>query len=149
MFSGKIRILIAEDHSLTAHLIGKLLAKYEFIEIIGIVSDGFALLEELDAKECDIVLLDLSMPELNGIEAMNIIQKRHPFIKVLVLTAHCDGKFIESVLELGVSGYLTKKADINELINAIKLVYNGGFYLDSLSLHALLYDYKPKENDLV
>lgn len=149
METGKIRVLIAEDHTLTAHLLGKVLAKFEIFEIIGIVSDGFSLLEELDAKECDIVLLDLSMPELNGIDAMEIINRRHPLVKVLVLTAHCDGKFIETTLELGVSGYVTKKADTNELVHAIKIIYNGGFYLDSMSLHALLYDYNPAENDLV
>ncbi len=149
METEKIKLLIAEDHTLTAHLLGKLLAKRSNFEIIGIVSDGYSLLEELDAKNCDIVLLDLAMPELNGLDAMSIIQKRHPLVKILVLTAHCDGRFVETCLQFGVAGYITKKSDTNELAKAIEMVYNGEFYLDSQSLNALLYDYKTAEKDTI
>lgn len=143
--STRMKILIAEDHGLTAKLLSSLLAQNDRIEIIGVVGDGQQVLRAVDRYLIDIVLLDLSMPVLDGLQTMKKLFEKTAEVKVLVLSGHSDSRFIEKSLSLGASGYVTKKVDTNELIQALITVHSGGNYLDKASLDALVINAKPNE----
>ncbi len=128
---SKIRVLIADDHTLVREGIGALLKLNNDIEVVGEASDGIETIEKAGKLRPDIVLMDISMPRLGGLEATIELKKTNPEIKIIVLTQYDDREYISRFLKAGVSGYLLKKAVGSELINAIKAVSRGEFYLFS------------------
>jgi DNA-binding NarL/FixJ family response regulator len=132
-----MNLLIAEDHSLTASLLANILSKDEAINVVGVVADGYGVLQAADASPVDVVLLDLSMPALDGLQTMPPLFSAHPDTKVLVLSGHSDCRFIQKSISLGARGYLTKRADVPELLNALRIVFAGGSYLDRTCIEAL------------
>lgn len=130
-------VLIAEDHTLTAHLLAKMLSKNEDINVIGIVSDGFKVIEVVTQKEIDICLLDISMPNLDGLKTLKALSRKKNKAKFLILSAHTENWIIEKAMKLGASGYLTKKADMDEVIRALYAVYSGEKYFDSFALASI------------
>jgi DNA-binding NarL/FixJ family response regulator len=129
---SKIRVLIADDHALVREGIGALLRlQQNDIEVVGEASDGIEAIEKAAKLRPDIVLMDISMPRLGGLEATIELKKSNPEIKIIVLTQYDDREYISRFLKAGVSGYLLKKAVGSELINAIKAVSRGEFYLFS------------------
>ena len=123
----KLRVLLAEDHSIVAEGLRAVLEPE--VDVVGTVEDGRALLKAVAEHEPDIVITDLTMPNLNGIEAARQIVKEHPKIKVIVLTMHADIKFAEAAFRAGVHGYVVKRSGSVELLAAIKEVRSGNFYL--------------------
>ena len=134
---NKIDVLIAEDHSLTAKLLARMLGKKKNINIVDIASDGNEVLSIVDVKKVDIILLDLSMPFLDGIQTMVLLFKKNVNIKVIVLSGHTEGKLIHRSVESGASGYLTKTVDMNEILDALVTVYEGGTYFDEISMESI------------
>jgi len=122
---GKIRVLLAEDHALVRHGIRELLQREEDIEIVGEVGDGEEAVQLAERLEPDVILMDISMPKLDGIAATRRIKGSHPYISVLVLTAYDNEEFIFALLEAGAAGYLLKNVQSRQLINAIRAVYDG------------------------
>lgn len=120
-----IRILLADDHQMIREGIKALLRKNCEILICGEAETGQEALDLLADQPADLVLMDINMPEMNGIETTKAIQKAHPNTKVLALTMHEDDSHIISMLEAGASGYLLKTADLKTLEEAIEQVHAG------------------------
>ncbi|HMK60397.1 MAG TPA: response regulator transcription factor [Dissulfurispiraceae bacterium] len=127
----KIRILIADDHALVRDGIKALLGFCDDFEIVGEASDGIEAIERIRQIKPDIVLMDIGMPRLGGLEATVEIRKTEPNVKIIILTQYDDREYISRFLKAGVSGYLLKKAVGSELVNAIRTVYKGEMYLFS------------------
>jgi two-component system, NarL family, nitrate/nitrite response regulator NarL len=133
----KINVVIAEDHMLTAKLLSKMLAKKKNINIIDTASNGLALLNTIESNQVDVVLMDLSMPVMDGIQATRKIHESKKDIKILMLSGHTEGNLIKTSLESGASGYLSKTVDMNEISDAVERVYEGGTYFDDIILESL------------
>jgi DNA-binding NarL/FixJ family response regulator len=122
-------ILLADDHAVVRQGLQTLLEP-DF-QIVGAVRDGRALVREAERLEPDLVLIDISMPMLNGIEATLQLRQRSPRIKIVVLTMHADVTFATEVLQAGASGYLLKNAPVEEIKIAIERVLRGEKYVTS------------------
>ncbi len=130
MTAGRIRVLIADDHALLREGIRALLSLAADIEIVGDASDGREAIEKCVALDPDVVLMDVAMPGLGGLEATLEIRKRCPRTLILVLTQYDDREYVTRFLKAGVSGYVLKKAAGSELASAIRNVFRGGLVLD-------------------
>jgi DNA-binding NarL/FixJ family response regulator len=128
---SKIRVLIADDHALVREGIAAFLRLCDDIEVVGEASDGMEAIERACKIRPDIVLMDIGMPKLGGLEATVELRKTDPNIKIIVLTQYDDREYISRFLKAGVSGYILKKAVGSDLVNAIKAVNRGEFYLFS------------------
>jgi DNA-binding NarL/FixJ family response regulator len=127
---ARIRVLIADDHTLMREGVRALLAATDDLEVVGEASDGLQAVEECRRLEPDLVLMDVAMPGLGGLEASLQIRKECPRVKVLVLTQYDDREYVARFLKAGVSGYVLKKAAGTELTAAIRAVHRGGLVLD-------------------
>lgn len=126
-----IKIIIADDHQLFRNGMTSLLAKVEDFNVIGEASDGEALLELLKTLEPHVVLVDISMPKLTGIEVMERAKKDFPKVKFIALTMYDDGQYVVKSVRSGAQGYLLKNTDEEELKHAIKEVFFGRKYFNS------------------
>jgi len=125
----KTKIAIAEDHTiLRAGLVALLGAKENF-EIVGEAGDGREAVRVVEEVRPDLLLIDLSMPRMNGMEAIGEIKTRQPQIKIIVLTVHKSDEYILAALQAGADGYMLKDASQNELLLAIDYVMNGKMFL--------------------
>ena len=135
---NKIRVLLAEDHTIVRKGLRSLLDGEVGMEVIGEAEDGREAIQMTQQLLPDVVLMDISMPELNGLEATRQIKERFPEVKVLVLTRHADEEYVFQILRAGASGYVVKKAAPAELILAIQAVYRGDSFLSpSISRHVI------------
>ncbi len=125
----RTRIMIADDHVLVREGIRALLALHDDVEVVGEASDGKEAITMADKLRPDIVLMDISMPGLGGLEATVEIKKTNPDIKILVLSQYDDKEYVRRFLKAGVAGYILKKAVGEELITAIRAVARGEAYL--------------------
>jgi DNA-binding NarL/FixJ family response regulator len=131
---GKIKILIADDHPMVLEGIKKLLEEKDG-EVMGTVEDGRALVEAAKQLRPDVILVDISMPVLNGLEATRQIKKNAPGCKVIFLTMHADLAYAREAFDAGGSGYLLKRSAATELQEAIRTVLGGRTYLTPLIDH--------------
>jgi DNA-binding NarL/FixJ family response regulator len=127
---ARIRVLIADDHGLMRAGVKALLTATEDIEVVGEAEDGDEAIREVRRLEPDIVLMDVAMPGLGGLEATLVIRKEKPDVKILVLTQYDDREYVSRFLRAGVAGYVLKKAAAAELVAAIRAVARGGLVLD-------------------
>jgi DNA-binding NarL/FixJ family response regulator len=145
LHSDRYKVLLADDHCLIAEFCKNLLEP-EF-DVIGIVSDGQELLRSASELEPDVVLLDISMPTLNGLEAGKKLKEVHPNVKLVYLTMHTSEQFASEALLLGASGYLVKTCCASELKIAIRNALRGECYLSSViskeRVNALIWDRSP------
>ena len=121
----KIRVLLADDQSILADGIKSVLSSCEDIEVVGIASDGFEALDLLEKCAPDVILMDIRMPNMNGVIATQEVKQRHPEVKVLILTTFDDSDYILNAINNGASGYLLKDTSSSALIDAIKNAYAG------------------------
>lgn len=126
----KIRILIADDHALVREGIRALLSSCDDMEVVGEATDGRSAIDMSRKLTPDIVLMDIAMPGLGGLEATLEIRSSFPDVKVLVITQYDNKEYIYRFLKAGVSGYVLKKAASTELISAIRSIYRGGSFLN-------------------
>jgi len=127
----KKKVLIADDHALVREGIVAFLKLCEDIEVVAEASDGLEAIEKTNKYHPDIIIMDINMPKLGGLETTVEIKKMYPHIKVLVLTQYEDREYISRFLKAGVSGYLLKKAVGSDLITALKTIGRGELYLYS------------------
>jgi two-component system response regulator NreC len=133
-----IRVLLAEDHTIVRKGLRSLLTAEADIEIVGEAEDGQQTIELVQHLLPDVVLMDITMPILNGLEATRQIKKLFPQVKVLVLTVHSSEEYIFQILRAGASGYVVKQAAVSELVQAIRSVYQGNSFLSpSISRQAI------------
>jgi NarL family two-component system response regulator LiaR len=121
----KIRVLLAEDHAIVREGTRELIQHESDMEVVGEASDGQEAIELADRLHPDVVIMDIAMPKLNGIEATKRIKMLHPTTAVLVLTAYDNDQYIFALLEAGAAGYLLKNVRGGELIDAVRAVYAG------------------------
>jgi NarL family two-component system response regulator LiaR len=121
----KIKLLLAEDHVVVREGIRELIQREEDMEVVGEVSDGEGAIQMVNELEPDVVLMDIAMPGLNGIEATKRIKASRPSTSVLILTAYDNEEFIFALLGARAAGYLLKNVRGRELLNAIRAVYEG------------------------
>ena len=133
---AKTRVLLADDHAILAEgLVTLLKADYD---LVGVVSDGLALVEAAKTLQPDVIVTDLSMPKMNGLDAVREIRARQPDAKIIVLTMHRDAHLAADAFRAGVSGYLLKISSSDELIAAIREVALGRSYVTTLMAKSLL-----------
>ena len=125
----KKRVVIAEDHPIFREGLRSLLSGMQEFEIVGEAADGLEAVECVERLQPDLLLIDLSMPRMSGVEAIQQIKSRAPETKTLALTVHKDEEYIVAALEAGVDGYVLKDANRSELIGAIQTVLEGKPYL--------------------
>ncbi len=125
-----INILLTDDHALVRTGIRRLLEDSDQIKIIAEAESGEECLEMYASLKPDIILMDVNMPGMGGVEASRRILQRDASQKIIILTLHTEQSFPKRLLEIGAKGYLTKECDINEMITAIKHVKNGGNYIE-------------------
>lgn len=140
----KIRVLIADDHAILREGIRALLKLSPDIEVVGEAADGRQAVEECRRLGPDVVLMDIAMPGLGGLEATLEIRKENPRAKILVLTQYEDREYMRRFLKAGVAGYVLKKAAGSELTAAIRAAHRGGLVLDPALARQAMDDYRAK-----
>ncbi len=143
---SKIKIAIADDYKIFRDGLKVGLSADENLEVIMEADNGDDLLKELEKKSPDVIIMDLKMPIMDGMEATKAIRKKYPSIKVLVVTMYDDDKFIIHLMEIGANGYLLKNAEPEEIRKSIYSVYENGYYFNDLVNKALLKKLVLKNN---
>ena len=126
-----IKLLLADDQDILTQGLKLILGAEEDIEIVGIANNGKKAYELCRIRKPDVVLMDIQMPEVNGVEATAMITKEFPHIKIIVLTTFNDDEYIYDALKNGASGYMLKDASPMEILKAVRTVYNGGALIQS------------------
>ena len=137
----KVTIIIADDHRIFRKGLKSLLSEKDNIQVMAEADDGDQALEMARKYKPKIVIMDIGMPKMDGIEATRQIRERLPETEVIILSMHAKKAYIDQVLQAGAKGYVLKDSDEENLIAAINTVYNGGFYLDSPIADQVLSDY--------
>ncbi|ARK32188.1 response regulator [Halalkalibacter krulwichiae] len=147
---SKIKIVIIDDHQLFREGVKRILSMESNFEVVADGHDGSQALELVKLYRPDVILMDINMPEMNGVEATKELVKAFPNIKVLILSIHDDESYVTHVLKTGASGYLLKEMDADALIEAVKVVASGGAYIHPKVTHNLIKEYRrlAKEDDL-
>lgn len=140
----KTRVLIVDDHTLVRDGIRALLTLAADIEVVGEAANGMEALEKMKELLPDVVLLDLAMPIMNGLDTTRKIRKEFPKTKVLALTQYDDSEYVVPVIEAGARGFVTKAAAFSELATAIQAVANGDSYLSPSAASALIEEHQQK-----
>jgi len=139
--SRRIRILLAEDHAIVREGLCSLLEKQPDMEVVCEAEDGRIAVERALELLPDVVVMDITMPNLNGVEATRKIINEFPQIKVIALSIHSDRRFIANMLEAGATGYVLKEDLLDELVKAIRVVTAGESYLCSKITGIVVEDY--------
>ncbi|MFN3308743.1 MAG: response regulator [Anaerolineales bacterium] len=137
----KIRILLADDHTILREGIRSLIEDEPDLEVVGEAEDGISVVKLADSLKPDVILMDLAMPLLNGLEATRQIRKNNPNAKILILTMHENEEYIRQVLATGAMGYILKDAAARELLGAIRSVHRGEVVLSPAITRLIVTDY--------
>jgi DNA-binding NarL/FixJ family response regulator len=135
---AKIRVLVVDDHLIVRNGLAQLIASSDTVEQVGSVGDGRAAIDAVEQLQPDVVLMDLSMPVMDGIEATAVISKRFPQAKIVVLTSFSDQQRVIAALDAGAEGYVLKHADPEQILAAIEAVHRGGAPIDPQVARVLL-----------
>ena len=138
---NKVRVLIVDDQAIVRDGVRMILEAQPDIEVVGEASDGREALEAARHLSPDVVLMDIAMPGMNGLEATAAIKQELPDVQVLVLTMHEDYEYFFELLRSGASGYVLKGASSSDLVSAIRAVHQGGVYLHPALAKNLVSDY--------
>ena len=133
-----VRVLIADDHALVRRGTREILQQHPAIEVIGEAADGEEALLLIEQDQPEVVLMDLGMPGMSGMEAMRRIKERWPAIRVIILTVHGDDEYVFEAIRAGASGFLLKNVRDRELINAVLTVGEGGAVIDTSLVQTLV-----------
>ena len=143
----KTRILLADDHGVVRQGFRRILETQADLEIVGEAANGNQAVERAAELLPDVVVMDVAMPELNGIEATRRITERSPHCKVLALSMHKDSVYVREILKAGARGYLLKDAIDADLLAAVRAVASGEGYLSPAVANAVLVDYRQHVTD--
>lgn len=121
-----IKVMIAEDQELIRQSLEFVISNKEDMKIVGLAATGKEAVELAKDKKPDVILMDIRMPEMDGVEATKVIKKMNPDIKIIILTTFDDDEYVFDALKNGASGYLLKGISLNELVESIRIVMNGG-----------------------
>lgn len=142
----RIRVMVVDDHAVLREGIRALLAKQPDITVVGQASNGAEAVEQAQALKPHVILMDISMPGIDGLEATRRIKARDPDVRILVLTQHEDEELIVPLLQAGAAGYIFKRAGGAELIGAIRTVYSEGAFLHPHVARLLMHQVRRGED---
>ncbi len=142
MDSQKITIALIDDHKLFREGVKRILSFESSFEVVAEAGDGKEVEALVEKHKPDIVLMDINMPEINGIEATKQLLEKHPDTKVIILSIHDDETYVSHALQSGAQGYLLKEIDTESLLEAIRVVHDGGSYLHPKVTHNLVEEYR-------
>jgi DNA-binding NarL/FixJ family response regulator len=142
--SSRIRILLADDHAILREGLRALLSYYDDIEVVGEAEDGAQAIARVRELKPDLVLMDIAMPGLNGIEATRSIRQQWPETRVVILTQHEDRQYVLPLLQAGAAGFVSKRALGNDLINAIHVVMRGETFLYPSAATAVVDEFRQR-----
>jgi len=125
----RIRIILVDDHVIVRQGLRSLISQEKDLQVVGEADDGLQLLDLATQCPADVVVIDLKMPNLNGIDASEEIRRRFPLIHIVILTMHADRSYIERAFQVGVSGYVLKEDGISEICSAIRHAAKGAHYV--------------------
>ena len=145
MSAQQIKLAIADDHKIFRDGIKMALKDRDYLKILWEAEDGKDLLHKLKIKQPDVVLMDIRMPEMDGINAIGLIRKEHEDVKIVVLTMYDDQEMITKMMEMGANAYLTKTSDPEEIYQAILTCMNDDFYFNDLVNKAVLLKLQHKQ----
>lgn len=141
-----IKVCITDDHELIREGFKKLIAREKDISIIGEAESGAETIEILAANQCDVVVLDINLPDKNGLEVLKDVKTRFPNIQILVLSMYPEERYAGRALKNGAAGYITKDSAPKEMIAAIRKIQRGGQYISEALAEQLASSYKGKWN---
>jgi DNA-binding NarL/FixJ family response regulator len=141
-----IHVILADDHSIVRSGLRQLLDSIDGLQVVGEAANGEALLEVLAGTPADILLLDLSMPGLSGVDLINRIRHIHPKLPVMVLSMHAEAPIVARVLRAGASGYATKDCDPGTLVAAVRRVAEGGRFIDPSLVDSVVFQVDRPES---
>jgi DNA-binding NarL/FixJ family response regulator len=127
----KLRLLLVDDHAVVREGLRSLLGSDQRFEIVGEAADGVAAVNAAEALNPDVVVLDVSLPGLNGAQLARRLKESLPRVKTIALTVHEEGGYLRSLMDAGASAYVLKRSAASELLRAIEVVGEGGTYLDT------------------
>ncbi|HEX5653449.1 MAG TPA: response regulator transcription factor [Chitinophagaceae bacterium] len=145
MTAQQIRVAIADDHKIFRDGIRMALKDKEYLRILWEAEDGKDLMHKLQLKIPDVLLMDIRMPEMDGINAISLIRKEYEAVKIIVLTMYDDQEMITKMMEMGANAYLTKTTDPEEIYQAILTCMNDDFYFNELVNKAVLLKLQHKK----
>jgi DNA-binding NarL/FixJ family response regulator len=144
----RIKVLIADDHQLFREGLVNLLSDADDIEVIGQAKDGKETIERARKLNPDVILIDIGMPLMNGIDATRILKKENPALKIVAVSMHSDRQFVKGILEAGADGYLLKNCTYRQLIDAVHSVVAGKKYLSDEITGMIIQGYlEPSDYD--
>lgn len=147
MPNQSIKILLADDHTIVRQGLKLILSAHPDLQVIGEAANGKEAVELASKLKPDVILMDVAMPDLNGIEATRRIVEAQPRLKVLVLSMHKEAVYVREILRAGARGYILKDAIDTELLSAVRSVAKGDGYISPAVSGALLSDYRKDVND--
>jgi DNA-binding NarL/FixJ family response regulator len=142
-----IRILIADDHAVVAEGLRHLIEAQPDMQVVAIVGDGREAVQQAETLAPDVVLMDLSMPELNGADATRVILEQNPERKVIVLSMYADHEYVRRALKSGALGYVVKRSAAKDVVEAIRAVQAGQRYISPMVADAVNTDAPPGKED--
>lgn len=137
-----IKVVLIDDHKLFREGVKRVLGFESSFEVVAEGDDGDVAIELVEQYKPDVVLMDINMPNMNGIEATRELLENYPELKVVILSIHDDENYVTHALKTGAQGYLLKEMDTESLMEAIKVVYNGGAYLHPKVTNNLVEEYR-------
>jgi DNA-binding NarL/FixJ family response regulator len=145
---GKLRILLAEDHQTVREGVKLLVNAQPDMEVVGETDDGEAAIKEVERLKPDVLIMDISMPGLNGLKATKKLRAMSSNVKILTLSRHTDDGYLQQLLAAGANGYVLKQSAPTNLINAIREVANGNAYLDPTLTRKVIGGYADRSTSL-
>ena len=139
-----IKIILADDHRIFRDGLKSLLSEADFIDVIGEASGGFELLDLLKTTQPDLLIVDISMKDISGIEVSKTIRVLYPDVRIMILSMHTSEEFVINAIKAGVNGYLSKDTSREELLEAIKIIYEGGECYSKLVSESIMKSYVKK-----
>lgn len=137
----QIKVLLVDDHAILREGVHALLAREPDILVVGEAADGQEALEQVPRLKPDVVIMDIVMPRMNGLEATRLITERHPESRVLILSMYDDHEYVVQIIQAGASGYVLKRVVTEDLVRAIRVVYAGESFLYPPIAAKLIGDY--------
>ena len=141
----KIRVLLADDHEVLRSGLALIVNQMEDFKIVGEASTGLGTISLAEELHPDLIILDLNMPGLSGLDALPILCQKAPLSKILILTMHDDSEYLREAIKSGASGYILKKAADTELLSAMKSVMQGEIYVHPSMTRDLLTEFLPDQ----
>jgi DNA-binding NarL/FixJ family response regulator len=143
-----IKVLVADDHAIVRAGLRALIAAEPSLELAGEAAGGYEAIDLVEKTHPDVLVLDISMPDLDGIAVVKKVKPRYPDLRILILTVHEDEALLREAIRAGASGYVLKRAAEAELVSAIRIVMRGDLYVDPAMLRSLLLEEKSIRSEL-